>query len=254
MIAVGATDPRRELLEKSSRGRRDGPFPTVVTFGHPPVTYIGEGIPEFRPGTSFAAPQVARIAILVAKAMELLVGNWNDAGTSSWTDESRPVRLSTFGIADTGIDPRACEPLPMAVASAVAAHKDHLTFVRTEQDYRWLAAVRDRIEGRTSPLMNVGPELVKEALKTIAEPLPGRERHEAGFGFVSRPLAYRFLATLTPSRLVRLLFPDRREDFADAELTQLDDALGPLWSGAFVGLLQECFYFGTRLKVAKVVR
>jgi hypothetical protein len=254
VITVGATDPRRELLETSSRGRRNGPFPTVVTFGYPPVTYIGEGIPEFPPGTSFAAPQVARIAILVSKAMELLVGNWNDAGTSSWTDESRPIRLSKFGIADTGTDSRASEPLPAAVASAVAAHKDHLTFVRTEHEYRWLAAVQDRIEGRISPLMNVGPELVKEALKAIAEPLPGRERHEAGFGFVSRPLAYGFLATLTPSRLVRLFFPDRREEFADTELTQLDDALGPLWSGAFVNLLQECFYFGSLLRVAKVVR
>lgn len=254
VIAVGATDPQRELLEISSRGRRNGPFPTVVTFGDPPVTYIGEGIPEFCPGTSFAAPQVARIAILIAKAMELLVGNWNDAGTSSWADESRPIRLSKFGIADTGIDPRAIEPLPATVASAVAAHKDHLTFVRTEHDYRWLTAVRDLIEGRTSPLINVAPELVKEVLKTIAEPLPGRERHEAGFGFVSRPLAYRFLAKLTPSRFVHLFFSDRCENFVDTELIQLDNALGPLWSAALVDLLQECFYFGTQLKVAKVVR
>jgi hypothetical protein len=253
VIAVGATDWHRELLETSSRGRRNGPFPTVVTFGYPQVTYIGEGIREFGPGTSFAAPQVAYIAILVAKAMELIVGNWNDAGTSNWADESRPIRLSTFGIADTGIDPRAIEPLPAIVASAVAAHEDHLTFVRTEHDYRWFTAVRDRIEGRTSPLINVGPDLVKEVLKTIAEPLPGRERHEAGFGFVDRPLAYKFLATLTPSRFVHLFFPDRCEDFADTELTQLDNALGPLWSRDFVNLLQECFYYGRLLAVAKVV-
>jgi hypothetical protein len=252
VIAVGATDSRRALLETSSRGRPEGPFPTVVTFGHPEVRYIGEGIPEFGPGTSFATSQVARIALLFVKAMELLLGNWNDAGTMNWTEESRPIRLSTFGLADTGIHPRTLGPLPAPVASVVAAHKNHLTFLRTEQEHRWLATVRNRVEGRISLRTNVDPELVREALRTIAEPLPDRERHEAGFGFVSRPLAYKFLTTMTPSRLLRLLCPDQCDGWDDLDLSQLDNALGPLWCNAFVDQLQECFHFGMLLKVAKV--
>ena len=110
----------------------------------------------------------------------------------------------------------------------VATHQKHLTFLRTEQEYRWLTTVRNRVQGRITPRSNVDPELVREALRTIAEPLSGRERYEAVFGFVSRPLAYEFFATLTPVRLLRLLFPDQCDGCADLHLTQLDHALGQL--------------------------
>jgi hypothetical protein len=259
VISVGATDDFGRLLEDSSRGFQNGPFPTVVALGEPEVHYIKEGWTEVLPGTSFAAPKVTRIVILFSKAFEIILGdlrdgNLYDASSSDWIWWNR-VRLARFGLADTGVDPAAVNPLPEPVAKVVKQKKDHGFFPRTVHEAQWSAAMCKTLLAYDIPIpTKVTPDLLKRALEVIAQPITGCSPYEAGFGFVSIRLAYDALKALTPTKLVRIICPDWQKKISDTKLAQLDDELCNLWDANFVTTLMVWFYDGVLLKVARVIK
>jgi hypothetical protein len=263
VLAVGATDGRgTQLLPSSSRGRPGGRGPTVVAIGQSEV--VLEGLPDFEPGTSFAAPKVARLALWLRQVLSLLLGNLQAAASTApgqdWFALSAPVPFAVLGIADTGIDPRALRPLPAAVQAAVASGATGLQLSRSSAELSWLQRwlAECQRNGLRWPSAGPGtalasPALVKRALQMAALPMPGYRRHEVGAGFVAQPQVSRWLTDLRPSQLALLLC--RHCSAAQrAHLAQtLDSALGPLWDERTVAVLRMYFLDGQRLSVVKVM-
>lgn len=261
VISVGAVESTSELAEVSSRGWRCGPLPTVVADGYPELTVVDVDRPAPIPfGTSFAAPQVARVVLLLSKVFEVIQGNLVDAGTSFWGDQSRPFKLPLFGIPDTGMDPRVLPERPEHIAKALENGIEHFSVPRTEHEKKWCEALKQAILSwglvldLEKPLFG-SPDAVKGALKAIAQPIPDREPWEVGFGFVSDAVARGYLLNLTPSRFVRTIDPEHehnRPGYILTDLRRLDDEFGPLWDSSQLSLLHTCFHDCIRLKIAKV--
>lgn len=251
-VAVGACDRGGErLLDTSSRGRRGGRGPTVVAVGHSQIVLVDGA--NFEPGTSFAAPKVARLALWLGKCLELLLLDVQDVRAARWSPASPPVRLPVLGLADTGVDPSALAPLPPEVQAWVRAGNDAVALPRSEARHRWLQrwlAEIDRLE-LVLPL-RASPALVERALRLAARPLAGYRRHEVGAGCVDVPRVGQWLSTLTPCRLAAWLCPAMTLADELALADGIEGEGGALWDGAFVATTLTWFHDGHRLRVAKV--
>jgi hypothetical protein len=96
VISVGATSAEGRILETSSRGRSDGPWPTVAAEGT-------DTAPEpLLPGTSFAAPRVSFICLALRCVCE-----WLSSEFLSALQDRYPVPLlptSRVAFLDTSVD------------------------------------------------------------------------------------------------------------------------------------------------------
>lgn len=255
-IVVGACDLRGErLLDSSSRGFPDGRGPTVVSAGDPEVVYIDPARPQagFKPGTSFANSSVSHLVVWIKKCLEIISGDIRDAQQGTWSPESRPVCLAVFGIADTGVDPRAPDPLPPEVQSLLQAGEESIGLPRDERRREWLSRWLTEV-GRWGVTLTTepSPALIERALRIMARPMPDYRPHEVGAGYVGRVEVQMFLLTLTPCRLTWLLFPEMRLAHKLSLEECLERELGPLWDAPFVQTTQTYFDFGQLLAVAKV--
>lgn len=252
-IAVGACDWGGErLLDSSSRGRQGGREPTVVAVGLPEIVVVGQ--PDFEPGTSFAAPKISRLALWSKKCLELILHNVRDVRNGSWSTESSPVRLPVLGLADTGVDRRALDPLPPKVQALLNAGQDSVRLAREARERDWISRWLEDMQRYELPVtLEISPDLVKRALQMMAKPMPGYRPHEVGAGYVGMPQVSAFFSTLTPGRLTALLSQEMTLAHQMMIAETLDPQLGPLWNPPFVETTQTYFYFGHQLAVAKVM-
>lgn len=250
VISVGAVDDRNVLLPLSSRGPEGGDGPTVVSYGRPEVIYIKEGWGPVSSATSFAAPKVTRVYVVILKAMQLLWTNYQKIRNSSWDNRTTPLPLSKIGFADTGIDPDGLPPLPERVAEHLRSNGEFVSFTTDQRQRDWFEKVHETFH--SCPMMDVTTFTVRHALETIATPLP-YFRHEVGAGVVSFKECYAFLKTLTPTRFIQLFSPFEAGTECAKENANLDAKLGPLWDLDYVNTIIEFFYYGARLVVAKVI-
>jgi hypothetical protein len=257
-IAVGASEwgHNDRLLDSSSRGILGGRGPTVVSTGHPEVTYVDvpNTFPDFEQGTSFAAARISHLVVWIKKCLQLISDNVRDVQQGTWSPEGPPIRLSTFGIADTGCDPRTLDPLPPEVQALVDAGENSVRLAREERQRQWLSQWLTALDSCGVTLTPAAsPAFIKRALQGMASPMPEYRLHEVGAGYVFRQEVEVFFKTLTPVRLTWLFYPEiKLSHKLDLEDT-LKQELGPLWDQQFVQTTQTYFYFGQRLAVAKVI-
>lgn len=258
-IAVGACDDRKEghqLLDSSSRGIAGGRGPTVVSRGQPAVVYIDpeRPQPDFKPGTSFAAANVAHLVVWIKKCLEIICADIRDVQQGIWSPESRPVGFAQFGIADTGVDVRALDPMPPEVSALLEAGKHSIVLPRDERRREWLSRWWTELE-RWGVTLNTkpNPALVERALQLMARPIPAYPPHAVGAGYVYRREVEVFLSNMTPVWLTALLFREMRLAERLALERSIEPELGPLWDAQFVQTTQTHFYFGQQLSVAKVM-
>jgi hypothetical protein len=250
VISVGAVGPDRAVLSVSSRGPEGGFGPTVVSFGLPEVTFIKEGWKTPVPATSYAAPRVTRVAVVVLKAMQLVWTSYEKISTASWDKGTRPLPLSVIGFADTGIDPRGLPPLPERVGEHLYSQGEFVSFATDDRQRHWFEKVHETFQ--SCPMMGVTLYTVRHAIEMIATPLPLFQRHEVGAGFVALNECQTFLTTLTPTRFIQLFNPGDAGAELAKEHADLDLELGPLWDTNYADMIIEYFYSGHRLVVAKV--
>jgi hypothetical protein len=247
---VGVVGNDNALLPKSSRGQVGGFGPTVVSYGMPEVVFIKQGWRSPTPATSYAAPRVSRIAVVLIKAMQLLWTSFQKISQSSWDDRTTPLPLSILGFADTGVDPGGLPPLPDRVAEHLRSKGEWVSFAAGERERCWFEKLHERFH--ECPMMGVTLHTVTHALETLAQPLPPYRRHEVGAGLVSLKECREFLSRLTPGRFIRLFSPgDEGAELAKKHV-DLDHEIGPLWDLNWVGTIFEFFHDGLRLAVAKV--
>jgi hypothetical protein len=237
VIAVGATDDDRRLLDCSARGVPGGPMPAAVSRGtlHPPD-------PRFpKPSTSWAAPKVAVVAAW-AKILLMLVGRDVQALISGQPSQLT-VPVPVVGLCDTG----SSEPNgQLAVA----------TLPRTERQAAWYRTVLDRLEREQLRVqVRNDPRTVGLALSLMAAPLPQYQQFEVGAGFIWTQELLDFVVGFRPS-VFALLFcdPDELARKDVQVLAGLDGELGPLWDEGQCRILEAHIKRGGLRVMARVLR
>ncbi|MDB5730668.1 MAG: peptidase and in kexin sedolisin [Variovorax sp.] len=246
VIAVGATDDAGVLLDISSRGTPQGAQPTVVA---PGTTRSLPGVPDFDAGTSFAAPKVAGLSVVVLRALQLLKQDFVDHLRDQWSTFTRPVRRPVLGIADTGVNPAAL-PDRSQEESMTWRGGDTVKLSRGDRDRAWIAGVHEGL-GRlgVSCSLAVDPGTVRRALQQAADPLPGRASWECGAGLLDEPQVLAWLSDFKPSRFVEL-FAARAPDAVQRNgIAALDAKLGPRWDDG----LARYFLILFRRSVARAI-
>jgi hypothetical protein len=238
VVSVGATDAAGELLQSSGRGRAEGPWPTVVAVGtdelHDPVPLAA--------GTSFAAPRVALLCLLLRAACRWL--GWEFAASAL---DGRAVALPErplIATLDTGFDRGKVLALREMRRRSLAQTLDGPLHVGGHENrYAWMRAVAARLgQAGLGFEMSGRAAVVRRVLEACADPSRCGERAACGAGFVSEGMVYKFLAELTPSRLYGA-FGDLREPDGEQRrvLEELDRELGPLWGPGVVGAIQDLY-------------
>lgn len=252
-ISVGATDIFGEnLLDSSSRGTPNQLIPTLVSDGYSHLVIV-DG-PNFGPGTSFSCGKVSNLALWVKKCLELITGNTLDHIEGSWTEYSRPIRLPILGLADTGYDLRAADPLPIEVQTLLNNGQDSIQLERNETERDWYKRALSEFERyglEVKPVVN--PDKVKHALQIMAKPMPQYKPHEVGAGFLTDKEVFKALSLLTPSKFAILFCPGITYAHLLTISETLDRELEPLWDQKMVDTSSTYFYYGNRLSVAKVM-
>ncbi len=176
VLSVGGTADRAgtTLAPKSSRGVAGQPQsgPDVVAYG-------ASGLDETRTGTSYAAPRVTELAMLLAAVVlqvrriwltvlgnqppgiELVGAGFVDVGFDAFGRSYEPV----VGLPPAGLDEQACLEC-FEVASG--------------------AGVETNVIG--------SPQLLRRLLIASARPIPGYAAHEVGAGFLDRDVVLDWLA------------------------------------------------------------
>ncbi|OGU24493.1 MAG: hypothetical protein A2580_04390 [Hydrogenophilales bacterium RIFOXYD1_FULL_62_11] len=252
-ISVGATDFFGEkLLDSSSRGIPDQVSPTVVSDGYSHLVIVGG--PDFGPGTSFACGKVSQLAHWVIKCLELIAGNVSDLRQGAWSAQSRPIRLPVWGLADTGFDLRATDPWPTEVQSILDRGGDTVQLERGQSELDWYECVLSELDHyglKVKPVAD--PDMVKHALQMMAKPMPQYKPHEVGAGFLLDIEVFKMFSSLTPSKFA-VLFCGGISYAAFLTISEkLDSELGPLWDQQMVETTRTYFYYGYRVRVAKVI-
>lgn len=247
VIAVGATDPDGRLLDISSRGSQDGAHPTVVSDG----SCISS---DFKAGTSWAAPRVARIAIWIKKCLEVLL-SLPDYPQKKW----RPIKMPIVGIADTGYDPKRFPPRerPPLTKTIFKHGGDSVLIPPSDKEFRWYKALINILRKHNVTCripVTPSPDIVKRALQLMARPLEGYSTHEVGAGFVSYKQAEDYLISFTFSRFMQLFFPEVMKKITNEILEDLDKEYGPLWDNTKLVIMKDLFYEGLRSSMVKVTR
>lgn len=192
VLAVGSTEDAegRRLAATSSRGIAGRPDsgPDLVAHGVSAVA-------PHPTGTSFAAPQITRFALLIAAALFQARHAWPGAAPA---DEG--VRLVGAGIIDSGFEQLRREVIPTAALPVVGA------------DSAGIQEIAD-IAGGAGLTLDVSgsPNRVRRLLLAAARPVPGCAPHEVGAGFVDEGGVIRQLAGLTGADAIAL-FCDRIPD------------------------------------------
>jgi subtilisin family serine protease len=239
VIAVGAVDDGRRLLDDSSRGTADGPKPSIVADGRDLVDK------PFPPGTSFASPRVAVIAAWLISCLRLAASDSAASLSESLTD---PLPFPTVGFADTG----ATDVINHAGSPLARQFLDQgetaVRLARDPREQKWYEIVASAARSSDLPItLKSMPELVRRALQRMAVPIEGEPPQAVGSGYVSPELCEEFLAKLTPTRYLGMLTD------APIEVPELDRRLGPLWDAPKIATLRELFFCGIRPYVTKVL-
>lgn len=181
VLSVGATeDAGGKILAKySARGTPDDPLsgPDVVAWGR-------SGIHPYPQGTSFAAPRVSFYAMICAAALLQLRHGFQVAGGQA----VEGVRLVGLGMIDSwgkkiwqDINPR----LPMPALPVIGLDMNGITNIaRTAAEH----GINFNVRGNA--------EILRSLLTAAAQPIPGYEKHEVGFGFLNEQLVLDYIATL----------------------------------------------------------
>lgn len=250
VIAVGATDGEGRLLESSSRGIPGGAGPALVAAG---TTVHYPGVPDFEPGTSFAAPRVAGLALVLLRALQLLHQDFVDVSRGQWSALTPPVRRPVVGLADTGIN-RAALP-DRAELEAMTWHGGtSVQLSRLAQDQAWVKAVGQGL-GRLGLRCDfkVTPDEIRRALAQAATPVPDREPWEVGAGVIDDAQAIAWLAGFNASRFVALCGVDSLTDRQREGLAALDASAGSRWSADVAAYFITLFRQTARHAMVKVL-
>ncbi|MFZ4771990.1 MAG: S8 family serine peptidase [Ferruginibacter sp.] len=250
VISVGAVDHNEVLLPISSRGQEGGLGPTVVSHGSPGVVFIKTGRADPMPSTSFATPKVTKVAIVMMRTLQLLWGNYKKIDDLTWDGFTTPLTIPIMGLLDTGVDGSLCPPLPDQVADHLSTNGEFVSFPADDRQRRWFERVHEVCH--SYPMVGFNSSVLRQALETIATPLPSHEKHEVGAGLVDYSQCIEFLSTITPSKFIRLFCPSDYGAEIAQENAYLDNELGNLWDLSYVQMLMLFFYDGCRLIVAKV--
>jgi hypothetical protein len=185
VLAVGGTSDRAGTLlaETSSRGVAERPSsgPDVVAYG---ASELNEALT----GTSFAAPRVVRLAMLVSAAILQLRRPW----------------LASLGAVVQGTELVGSGFIDVDYEALVRqfAKRDGLPPVGLqESDARECFDIVLR-SGVELPVVG-DPRLVRRILIQAARPIPGYGEHEVGAGFLDDEIVIRWLASRTGSEMVR---------------------------------------------------
>jgi hypothetical protein len=255
VISVGAVDTEARLLPESGTGPPGGEGPTVVSYGLP--AEIANPDPQwdkFGPGTSFAAPRVARVAAFVRACLRLLIADLFAQQSKRWSILSEPVKFPVIGLVDTGVDPsRLPPPSPIAAWDIRSGHRE-IQVARGPSEELWYEAVVEALKSaNTACTLNHGPESVRRALQLMARKLEGYANHEVGAGLVSLDEARAFLCSLTPARWLATFCPQALQRLGADRLAELNTRLGPLWADNKVQALESHLYGNIQLCVARVI-
>jgi hypothetical protein len=249
-IAVGATDNNYKLLSRSSRGGPDGAQPTVVSFGE--AEHM-EGVDDQQPGTSFAAPKVARVCIFVKKILQIIFHDLLDIQRGEWSAIRKPIRMPSLGFLDTGIDPKYIPKMP-DTAKIYYRGGNMVCIGRSNREKIWYTTLISMLKEQKVVCHVAGtPDAVKKALLLMAKKLPDYKPYEVGAGFVSDAESENFFTRFTPSQLVRLFHENGDELKDEAWLKSLDDELGPLWNDEAISVFKDLFRYSYEFCMAKVL-
>lgn len=95
--------------------------------------------------------------------------------------------------------------------------------------------------------------MIRKCLEQLAENLPGYALHEVGAGYVDEERVIKFLSSFTPTRLIRLFYPELMTDPKAALAFQdLDQSLGILQNHVGIKGLWGYILGGHRIAMAKV--
>jgi hypothetical protein len=183
LLAVGATEDvaGNTLAAYSSTGSESeaGSGPDVVAFGGSPMS-------EGSPGTSFAAPRVASIAIVCQAAIAQAQRVW--AMVNGAADAGVPlVGMGVIDLDRRGFRPRADLPgLPFAGVNEDALRDAFSLLVGIGVQIRFA----------------INPAALRQAIVDSARPMHGYAREEVGAGFVSLENLVAWLSGLTAAELV----------------------------------------------------
>lgn len=199
VLAVGATedDAGRRLAPSSSRGVADRPGsgPDLVAYG-------ASALDASMTGTSFAAPRVTFLALLVAAALLQLRRAWPGAAPSN-----EGVRLVGAGILDSGFTDLDREVVPAPALPILGPDPDAVARVADV-----VADAEARVDVRGTP------DGVRRILVGSARAVPDRGPHEVGAGFVDQDGVLARLAALTGADAADLLATGPLGEAAKVEL------------------------------------
>ena len=265
-VSVGATDPDRQLLRSSSRGRAeppagpaapdepgsangpDAPGPVLVSDG----TNYGDH--PFPPGTSFAAPKVAWVCAWLRSALRLSFDGLGAQQRDKWHALSGPIPFPTVGLADTGAQPESFHQWSEQAASFLEHGTTSVQVSRLENEKDWYQAVIETIAAAGVRLdLSITPDGLRQGLEMAAEPIQGAPVAYVGTGYLTDDQMRQFLGSITPTRWLRMLTGGPLHDKELAgRLSELDQHLGPLWDSSTVEVTEQLFRHGIRLSVCKV--
>jgi hypothetical protein len=222
VVSVAATPHMlsREPLPRSSRGWKNGPWPTITSAGDVRVFVLGGA--TFEPGTSFAAGRVARqcgFLRCMVRWMIDCIGTDLSHGAPPLPPRAVLAQLDTptspTGLPELGLDRQVDAALPDG-----------------GRCHAWLRRVASRFQELDLPCtLSADPVGITRLLQRMAQSMPEVDPWACGAGYVDENTMRRHLLNLSPTMYLSLFHDRDQMMYAQKRcVDDLDTELGCLWT------------------------
>jgi hypothetical protein len=258
VITVGALDDKERLLRSSSRGPKDGSGPTIVAGGATLLrrtNRLGRRLDKWipvQPGSSFATSRITIVAAITKRCLEIIFSNLTAQQDGTWTRFTKPFRLVTVGIADSGLD-----------SSVITSNEIGQTMwnegaikqvARTDRECEWYRLLTEWLD-REGIVITAKLDVfsVKRTLQEMARSLPRYQSYEVGAGVVEQSEMVRFFRVFLPSAWISIFCPDAMGAMDPTLLASLDEELGPIWEADYADLLVMTLTAAARIWFVRIL-
>lgn len=232
----------------ASRGLLRGQCPAFIADGS---VFEIPGVKSQKPGTSFSAPRVAKLACFSRSLIEWISADMANVYKDKKASLVGPVSISRIAVLDTGIDFDALsDALPASPVTDLYSSPEY-NKINLSSHPDWFGRLRESLSQSNSHFGgSASPEYVERFLAVCAEPVG--DVRIARHGFISDELFSAMISNFRPSTFYRI-FREDPKDWPDVTLAELDEEIGPLWSESEVIAITASCSDALRMLAARVV-
>ena len=216
VISVGATDERRVLLNRSSRGGSESNVkPTVVSSG---VSRFNEqaksmGIPTFKPNTSFACAHISAVVSFTKMILETIRTLIRNFQKGIIRDQISPIYLQMIGFCDTGSLKGMAPEIPIAeIKEIVEEGGTGFSIPHSTHGLKWVNEFCSyAIENPNNRRYDPDVDMVKRFVSASSMRLPNYAEFEVGSGYLDLDVAIEWWSKLPLRTFLFHIFPSESE-------------------------------------------